>query len=176
MNSEAIKRIDDFTSTHKQKVKGSKVYAEIQSVLKCSLPEAKAAAAKACNILSTYALLHGAGLITMTFGAWFKYLLDNEDITRDNIGWIKTRKNDIFARLDLDIKLIESKSIDDLPDGLYQIKIENEHGTHFMAGYVIDGVLYVSDTSWRGTHVKATTALKTDTLIWVVEYNTRGIV
>ena len=43
-----------------------------------------------------------------------------------------------------------------------------------MAGYVIDGVLYVSDTSWRGTHVKAATALKTDTLVWVVEYNTRS--
>ena len=176
MNNDIIKRIDDFTSTHKQKVKGSKVYAEIQSVLKCSLPEAKAAAAKACNILSTYALLYGAGLITMTFSEWFKYLLDNEDITRDNIGWIKSRKRDIFARLGLDVELIESKTIDDLPDGLYQIKIENEHGTHFMAGYVIDGVLYVSDTSWRGTHVKAATALKTDTLVWVVEYNPGGMV
>ena len=171
MMEDIIKRIDDFTSTHKQKVKGSKVYAEIQSVLKCSLPEAKAAAAKACNILSTYALLYGTGLITMTFAEWFKYLLDNEDITRDNIGWIKSRKRDIFARLDIDVELIESKTIEDLPNGLYQIKIENKHGTHFMAGYVIDGELYVSDTSWRGTHVKAATALKTDTLVWVNQFN-----
>ena len=173
--NEAIKRIDDFTSTHKQKVKGSKVYAEIQSVLKCSLLEAKKIARVSCNILSTYALLYGAGLITMTFAEWFKYLLDNEDISRDNIGWIKSRKRDIFARLDIDVELIESKTINDLPDGLYQIKIENKHGTHFMAGYVIDGVMYISDTSWRGTHVKAETTLKTDTLVWVVEYNTGGM-
>ena len=175
MNSEAIKRIDEFTSTHKQKVKGSKVYAEIQSVLKCSLSEAKEAAGKACNILSTYALLYGAGLLTMTFADWFKYLLDNDDISRENIGWIKSRKRDIFARLGIDVELIESKTIYDLPDGLYQIKIENEYGTHFMAGYSIEGVLYLSDTSWRGTHVKAETALKTDTLVWVVEYNTGGM-
>ena len=173
--NEATKRIDDFTSTHKQKVKWSKVYAEIQSVLKCSLPEAKNIARVSCNILSTYALLYGAGLLTMTFAEWFKYLLDNEDISRDNIGWIKSRKRDIFARLGINVELIESKTIDDLPDGLYQIKIENKYGTHFMAGYVIDGVLYISDTSWRGTHVKAETALKTDTLVWVVEYNTGGM-
>lgn len=171
MNNDIIKRIDDFTSTHKQKVRGSKVYAEIQSVLKCSLPEAKAAAAKACNILSTYALLYGAGLITMTFAEWFKYLLDNEDISRDNIGWIKSRKRDIFTRLGLDVELIESKTTEDLPDGLYQIKIENSHGTHFIAGYVIDDVLYLADTSWRGTHVKAEDALKDDTLVWVNQFN-----
>ena len=171
MNNDIIKRIDDFTSTHKQKVKGSKVYAEIQSVLKCSLADAKSAAAKLCNVLSTYALLYGAGLITMTFAEWFKYLLDNDDITKKDIGWIKTAKRDIFKRLGLDVELIESKSIKDLPEGIYQIKIENSHGTHFIAGYVIDDVLYLADTSWRGTHVKAEDALKDDTLVWVNQFN-----
>jgi len=44
-----------------------------------------------------------------------------------------------------------------------------------MAGYTIDGTLYLSDTSWRGTHVKAEDALKTDNLVWIVEYNIGGM-
>ena len=171
MNPDIIKRINDFTMTHKQKGKDSKAYSEIQSVMRCSLPAAKAIAAKSCNILSTYALLYGAGLISMTYAEWFKYLLDNGDIEKENIGWIKSRKRDIFKRLDLDIELIESKTVKGLPDGLYQIKIKNIHGTHFIAGYSIDGTLYVSDTSWRGTGIKAEEALRYDTLLWVNQYS-----
>lgn len=165
-----IERIDTFTSTHKQKTKDSLIYSELQEALSCSDSEAKLAAAKACNILSTYALLYGASLISITFTEWVKYLVDNKDITKDNIGWVKTEKEDIFKRLGLNIILISNNTITELPEGIYQIKIENSYGTHFMAGYVINETLFVSDTSIRGTHVTASVALKKDKLIWVRQY------
>ncbi len=167
---ETIRRIDEFTSTHKQKLKGSKVYIEIQEALKCSLKEAKAVAKVSCNILSTYALLYGLNLITMSFTEFILYLLENGDINKDDIGWIKSEKEDIFKRLGLDIQLVRYTDIYGLPEGIYQVKIQNRFGTHFIAGYVINGLLYLSDTSWRGTHVEAAGVLKDDTVLWVKRY------
>ena len=163
---DSIKRIDDFAASHNQKQQGSQLYGEVLSVLKCSSVKAREVSAKLCNVLSTYMLLYGPGYIEMSFPDFFRYLIDEGDVDK-NTGWMTVRKVDLFRKLGHDISIVEYKTIDGLPEGLYQIKISNQYGTHFMAGYVIDGILYLADTSWRGVHVKASDKLKGDTVEWV---------
>jgi hypothetical protein len=164
-----ILKIDRFVAEYNQCGIRSKLIPAVMSVMKCDQKQAEKDAHSHCNLLSTYALLYGPGYIEMSYEDWFRYLLDEK--ATDAGGWFKAEKPDIYHKLGHDISLVRYTSIDDLPDGLYQILIKNaKGGTHFMAGYVIDTILYVADTSFRGIKVPAHIALQDDTLVWVKQY------
>lgn len=165
--NEQITLLHDIIKAHRQYRDDSLLWKSIQIVDDCAEVTAKERANKHCNSVSFYALLRAIGAIRMPYTDWYQHLLDHDLI--DDRGWLMD-KGDILKSLKLD-KVVIDKSGQVKYPGFYQIKIENPHGTHFMAGYAKDDLLLKIDDSngknSRGFDVTIEAGLRSDDrLIW----------
>ena len=162
--NEQIALLHDIIKAHRQYREDSLLWKSIQIVDDCEKETAIERANKHCNSLSFYALLRAIGAIRMPYADWYQHLLDHDLI--DDRGWLMD-KGDILKSLKLDKVVIDKSGQVKFP-GFYQIKIENPHGTHFIAGYAQDDlILKMDDSNNRGFDVTIEAGLRPDDrLIW----------
>lgn len=165
--NEQITLLHDIIKAHRQYRDDSLLWKSIQIVDDCEKETAVERANKHCNSLSLYAILRVMRLINMPYVDWYQHLLDHDLI--DENGWLG-EKADIFKSMKLD-KVVIDKSGQVKYPGFYQVKIENPHGTHFMAGYAQnDLILKIDDSNGRnsrGFDVTIEAGLRPDDrLIW----------
>lgn len=162
-----IEIFNAITETHFQFQKQfpnqkSLLFPAIQSVLKCDLAEAEKKAATHCNLISMYAPLRAKELFNKEYAEFFQKCLDSKYVTKN--GYI-TDKPLLMKYLKIDTPLTTFREYEDILDPssrldqtkFYQVKIKsNSGGNHFLSTYIKSGILYLSDTSYRGIGVKAT--------------------
>ena len=116
-----------------------------------------------CNVISFYALCFAVGFIRVSFHDFLYDGLKSGDIRKD--GFIKSGKDKLLAKYGIDFKLRYYDTMENLPDGFYQMKIKSPH---FMACYSVDGTLYLSDTSSRGIGVVASKKVSKKEFMWLL--------
>lgn len=155
----------------------SLLYDEILKTLDCKLSEAKSYAATHCNMLSFWAILRADSKYDKGYSEFFKWMLTENNCTVQ--GYINKDKEEILKQLNItDCTGTYFEEYEDVlspirlnPDKFYQIKIKgNTSGFHFMACYVNDKKLYLSDTSSRGIGVEAEKFITDKNFIWLKEY------
>jgi len=156
-----IEMLNKIIETHPQFKEFSLAYDAIGKVLNCPIQKAKDIAKTHCNMLSFWAILKAGEQYNGSYSDFFKFCLGENFCTEK--GFIKDKAG-ILSQLCIESKLVTYRDYEDIinpsirlnPDKFYQIKIKaNTRGDHFMACYIQDGVLYLSDTSYRGIGVKA---------------------
>jgi hypothetical protein len=161
-------KLTDFISRNNQYNTHSDLWPAIKTALNCTDREAIGYAKTHCNLISFYALLYCQGLIKLSYSNYFRVLLDTDAVKAN--GYIKVYKEDILKIFGIraDIIDIPISTNDKYPEGYYQIKITNPHGTHFIAAYSHGDWLYIADTNDRGVGVSIVTGLKNnDKLSWI---------
>jgi len=131
-----------------------------------------------CNSLSFYALCRARGFIEFHYTTWLEKLLRVGYISE--IGFLNADKKKIaelfgFEKLYPPNKKIEYISKYDKAMSIsgedygYNIKVYNNSGKgdHFMGGYVLNGALYISDSSKRGIRVKAAEVIPREKFQWL---------
>jgi len=169
--NEKVKKMNEFIESHKQFSVDSLLYDDIIKTLGCDYVKAKFFASLMCNVISFYAILYSMGYLSLSFSDFIKDLIKNGDVTKQEPYWLLTEKETILKRLNIPIKLDVYKLEQKKPEGFYQIKISNYKGTHFMAGYVENENLKISDTSFRGIGIGIEKGLaKDDKIIFIKHY------
>ena len=157
-----IEIFNAVTEVHNQFTEPTLLFPAIQSVLKCSESESKRIAATHCNLISMYAPLRAKELFNKEYAEFFQKCLDSKYVTKN--GYI-TDKPLLMKYLKIDTPLTTYREYEDILDPssrldqtkFYQVKIKsNSGGYHFLSTYIKSGILYLSDTSYRGIGVKAT--------------------
>lgn len=150
----------------------------IEAGIKCTDRDAFEWAKTHCNSLSFYALCKAHGWIEFHYSTWVDVLLKSKLTSPDGylMSKLKIAKtfgfdgefNELKYLNDYDV--IKTKGFLNTEKG-YNIKVINNSGkgVHFMAGYVFDGLLYLSDSSSRGIHVKAEKVIPAEKFQWVLE-------
>lgn len=183
-----INFIDDFMREHQQfpdKPDDSQLWKSIQQALKCSDEEAHEAAKRHCNSLSFYALCRANGWIMFHYATWIERLVANKYL--HPTGWLYADKRDIARQFGFEDKfyqLLYHNNYDWVMSGTnlnpskgYNIRVfsnSNKNnipgkGDHFMAGYVHNGQLYLSDSGKRGIRVLARSVIPREKFQWVLE-------
>lgn len=156
----------------------SLLWKSIKQVQNCTDDEAIDRAHVHCNSLSFYALCRARGFIEFHYTTWLEKLLRVRYISE--IGFLNADKKKIaelfgFEKLYPPNKKIEYISNYDKAMSIsgedygYNIKVYNNSGKgdHFMGGYALDGVLYISDSSKRGIRVKAAEVISRNKFQWL---------
>jgi len=183
-----IDYIDEFMGLYQQfpdDPYNSQLWKAIKMALKCSDEEAHYAAKRHCNSLSFYALCRAHKWIMFHYATWIERLVANKSLHPE--GWLYADKRDIAKLFGFEEKfneLVYHKNYDQVmsgtdldPDKGYNIKVysnSNKYnvpgkGDHFMAGYMLDGQLYVSDSGNRGIRVLARRVIPRDKFQWTLE-------
>lgn len=139
---------------------------------------AKELARTHCNSLSLYALFVARGFFNGDYVRWLTKF--KNEIRQD--GYVSVLAEVLAKSCGVDdYKNIGNNYFENYEScmkgiGLdrnkgYKIKVENISGTgnHFMAGYVEEDGLYLSDSSSRGIHVKAETVIPKNKFKWIGE-------
>ena len=150
----------------------------IKQVQNCTDDEAIDRAHVHCNSLSFYALCRARGFIEFHYTTWLEKLLRVGYISER--GFLNADKKKIadlfgFEKFYPPNKKIEYISNYDKAMSMsgedygYNIKVYNNSGKgdHFMGGYALDGVLYISDSSKRGIRVKAAEVIPREKFQWL---------
>jgi len=165
--------MNNFNYTHNQypeKVDGKTLLPDdIDKVLKIGKAESIKRGKFHCNLLSFYNALLSQGFITMTYPEFFYWLI-HEHWCND-YGFISVEKNVILKQIGNgyhEVKhLTLPKAVD---DKVYQMLIENDHGTHFLGAYTKSMTWFISDTNDRGVGVTLDSLKKGDKIVWVKEF------
>ena len=151
-----------FQFQHQFPDRKSLLFPAIKSVLKCSEAEAERIGSTHCNLVSMYAPIRAKGLFNAEYDKFFQACLDSKYVTKQ--GYI-TDKPLLLKYLKIESPLTTYREYEDIldpgtrlkQDKFYQVKIKSQSGgDHFMSTYIKSGILYLSDTSFRGIGVKAT--------------------
>jgi hypothetical protein len=170
-----IQVFNSIVATHPQFTEDSFLFEEIQTALGCSKKAAKDYAKTHCNLISTYAIFRASGIYKEDYLSFFKFMLDNNHCNA--AGRIFTGKEVIAKKFGTDITINYFYDYEDILNPFridkhkfVQYKIKgNTTGDHFMAGYVTDGKLYLSDTSYRGIAVLAEEFITPKNFTWLSE-------
>lgn len=177
--------IDTFISENNQyplKPDDSDLWKSIKQAFGCTDEEAMAFGRFHCNSLSFYTLCKASGYIEFWYETWCKLLLDNGLMTKKGyIGGSGKTKVDVAKLFGFEDKFSDMKffeSYDDCMAGRgmdetkgYNIKVfaNSGEGDHFMAGYILEGKLYLSDSSGRGIRVQASKVIPRAKFQWCME-------
>ena len=151
-----------ITEVNNQFKEPTLLFGAIQSVLKCDMEIAKQKAATHCNLFSSYSPLRSKGLYNAEYSEFFAAVLKSGYV--NDKGYISDKAK-MYKSVGLDLPLTTFRDYEDILDPsvkldqnkFYQVKIKGDtSGDHFMACYIKSGILYLSDTSYRGIGVKAT--------------------
>jgi len=163
----------------------SQLWKSIQNALKCSDEEAQEAAKFHCNSLSFYALCRAHDWIMFHYSTWVERLVASGFMTLR--GYINKDKISIAQMFGFNDKLPFLSYFYDYdkimnkcnlnPDKGYNIKVYSNSnknnlpggGEHFMAGYILNRQLYLSDSSKRGIRVLAKDVIPKHKFQWVLE-------
>jgi hypothetical protein len=168
MKKSKIIILNQIIDAYPQFKKMSILYDEIVKVLECSLSEAKELAKTHCNMVSFWAILKASGKYDNGYSQFFKHCLRNKFC--DEHGFISDKPG-ILKSLNIESELKTLRDYEDIldpatvldPEKFYQVKIKADtSGDHFMVCYNEDGIMYLSDTSYRGIGVKATDFINGD--------------
>lgn len=131
-----------------------------------------------CNSLALYALFKAREFFDSTYTAWL--LKFRSEIRSDGyvsvVAEVLAKACNVEAYQNVGNKYFNN--YDNCMQGIgldsekgYKIKVENISGTgsHFMAGYVENYCLYLSDSSSRGIHVKAKDVIPQSKFQWICE-------
>lgn len=180
--TDKIKILNNIIKTHNQ-FKCSQLWTDISVVCECVIDEAAEFAKTHCNMISFYALLVAEKKYYGMYRDFFRFCLDNKFLGTKNShpykGFINLDKGIITDKLGISgMSYVKYRDFEDilnpkarLKNGqLYQMKIKaNTSGFHFMACYVLDGVVYISDTSYRGIGVSAIDHITDKNFEWIME-------
>lgn len=137
--------------------------------LRCSGKEALQYSATMCNAISFYNVLFSQDMIDMEFSAFIAYGVKTGAIGKNGFfNWEKLDVLNIFHVKAKEIKYVDFNTAPD--DTIFQMCIQNKHGYHFMVAYKTGGVLYLSDTNFRGTGVTWDALADGDKVLWLKEY------
>lgn len=178
--------IDQFMSENPQfpdKPEDSILWASIKlglenNGLKLSDIEAQTLAHWHCNSESFYCLCKARGFIQFHYATWVEKLYLAKLVTDKGrlSDKLKIARffgfDDEFKELKYFYNYSDCMSAKDLdPEKGYNIKVENNasDGDHFMAGYVFNGLLYLSDSGKRGIHVPAKDVIPKKKFQWILE-------
>lgn len=172
---------DNIISEHLQypdNLDDSLLWKAIKQVQNCTESEAIDRAHVHCNSLSFYALCRSRGFIEFHYTTWLEKLLRVGYISER--GFLNADKKKIadlfgFEKFYPPNKKIEYISNYDKAMSMtgedygYNIKVYNNSGKgdHFMGGYVLNGALYISDSSKRGIRVKAAEVIPREKFQWL---------
>jgi hypothetical protein len=171
---EIIRENNQFPATSSQ----SALWRHIARAYEVSDAKAQELTKTHCNSLAIYALFRARGFYTEPYASWLRKF---KNVIRQD-GFVSV----LAEKLAKDCGLADYKNIgnkyfenyDDVmsgaclnPDKGYKIKVVNISGTgsHFMAGYVEDDGLYLSDSSSRGIRVRAGAVIPRNKFKWVGE-------
>lgn len=167
------KKIDELnmTALNYMQFSPSKLWGDIMEVLECSRDYARAMAASHCNMVSTWALIFVQEKIEMSYADFFRWCLDKKYC--DNYGFLKIEKDKLLKELGIDFELKYNydysllSNAKDLKDGFCQMRIQG----HFMACYVHNNKVYLSDTASRGQGTLAEKVIKKSEFLWLLDFN-----
>jgi hypothetical protein len=183
-----IDYIDDFMRLNPQfpdNQDDSQLWKSIKMALVSTDSVAQEAAKFHCNSMSFYALCRAHKWIMFHYSTWVQKLVANKSL--DPKGWLYADKRDVAKLFGFDDKfnqLIYFANYDKVMSGAglnpekgYNIKVfsNSNHtntpgkGDHFMAGYVLNGHLYLSDSGRRGIRVIAHSVIPRDKFQWAME-------
>jgi hypothetical protein len=180
-----IKLFNKIIKTHNQYERKSNLWFSIKeayTLLKnpelLSDEEARKKAKEFCNDISLYATAFACGGIAVRFPEFIKTGIDNGRI-RQRDGFIFNGEgNDKQALLsdfgfEIDMDYVEDwddiENPDIMEEGFYQMKIRSRSGKHHFIGcYFYNDILYMSDTSNRGTGVKVKKKIKPSDFYWLL--------
>ena len=166
----SIDYMADYIEKNNQFKDNSDLWKTIQTVMNCSVKQAKQYATTHCNSFSFYCCLFACEFISMTYEEFFMWGKKTGAVNK--YGYVDWEKDRILDELCPGVIIKEYTVNNFLHEGVYQVKIVNSHGTHFMFGYftVKDGLL-IYDTSNRGIGVRAKENLhRDDTIVWLKEF------
>ena len=156
----------------------SLLWKAIKQVQGCSKEEAIDRAHVHCNSLSFYALCRARGFIMFHYTTWLEQLLKAKYIS--DRGFLNVGKDKIAELFGFDNQYPPNKKMEyissyDLAMSItgedygYNIKVINNSGKgdHFMGGYVLNGALYISDSSKRGIRIKAAEVIPRSKFMWL---------
>lgn len=167
------KKIDalNMTALNYMQFSPSQLWGDIMEVLECSRDYARAMAASHCNMVSTWALIFVQEKTEMSYADFFKWCLESNYC--DQYGYLKIGKGQLLKKLGIDFEveyyydynlLSNAKG---LKDGFYQMRIQG----HFMACYVHNNKVYLSDTASRGQGTLAEKVIKKSEFLWLLDFN-----
>lgn len=146
---------------------------------KCTQEEAIEYGKTHCNSITIYILFRARKFINMTYAQWVYELLRIDKMRKD--GYMNILMDDLakflncgdkFNKLTYNYNYYQAMSGDQLnPEIGYKIKVTNiaGTGTHFMPGYVVNGKLFLSDSSSRGIAVEARRIIPLNKFQWIQE-------
>jgi len=173
--------MNDMIKRNNQKNIDSDLWKSIKQVLNCDTATAQKYASTHCNLFSFWINLYFQEFIQMQYADFFNWglhtLFNNEPAWLEP-GFIKPEKQDILNFFRDDLEIIKFKDFDSIPDRadgqLYQVHILNkDNATHFLTGYIDNGSVLISDSSYRGCGVPINKALATDHIVWVKRIQVR---
>ena len=166
----SLEEMTEYVKANNQFKNDSDLWKVIMNVLKCSDVQAKKYATTHCNSFSFHAVLFAEEYISITYQDFFSWGYTNGAI--NEFGFLRWEKDDILKVLCSDVKIKAYVPTNFLPNGWYQLKIENNHGTHFMLAYMkAEHGLLIFDTGRRGVCVKAKYHLfEDDEIIWAKKF------
>ena len=160
------------------KLDDSLLWKAIKQVQNCTDDEAINRAHVHCNSLSFYALCRARGFIEFHYTTWLEKLLRVGYISER--GFLNADKKKIAELFGFEKFYPPNKKIEYISnydkamsisgeDYGYNIKVYNNSGKgdHFMGGYVLNGALYISDSSKRGIRVKAAEVIPREKFQWL---------
>lgn len=149
----------------------SELWIDIADVMQCTKDYAKYLAESHCNTVSTWALIFVQEKTEMSYAEFFKWCLESNYC--DQYGYLKKDKDVILKKLGIDFELKYYydysllSNAKDLKDGFYQMRIQG----HFMACYVHNNKVYLSDTASRGQGTLAEKVIKKSEFLWLLDFN-----
>lgn len=156
-----IEIINNYIGKHNQFDNDSDLWKEIQTALGCTEKQAKHNATTHCNSFSFYCCLIANGFIIMNYVDFFSWGVKYKAI--DDHGFISWEKQAILDAICNNVKVKDYSPDSFLTNGIYQVRLQNNHGSHFMFSYFDETKgLYISDTGNRGVGVPIITHLYPD--------------
>jgi hypothetical protein len=155
--------------------RNSMLFPAIKSVLKCDEETAEEKASTHCNLFSSYSPLRAKGIYNSDYVEFFSAVLKSGYV--NDKGYISDKPK-MYKAIGIETTLEIFREYEDIinpafrlnPEMFYQVKIKSDSGgDHFMACYIKNGILYLSDTSYRGIGVKATDYINQDNFQKITE-------
>ena len=142
----------------------------VMSVLGLSYSESLKLIATHCNSITFYAVLKACGYIAMSYAEFFRMGIKTGFLNK--FGFFEWEKEDILKVLVAGVLIEEYSDIKEaVCEDVYQMRIENDNGSHFMGAYLLNGTWFLADPNNRGVGVTLESGLRSgDKIMWVKRF------
>jgi len=169
----SIDILNDFIYNNNQHPERTGIMSMLPNSIKdaygCTMKEAFKYATTHCNAETFYAVLLADNLLDISYSKFLSWGLKNGSINK--FGYIDWEKEDILKELCPNTAIISHMFPFTGTNGkVYQMKITNIHGTHFIGAYYVNDTWFLSDPNCRGVGVTLDSLLDGDKVEWVKEF------